>query len=222
VKLWDKIKLTWRMLRSDITEVSSVDWSAAQELAPEDKNPFLEAEAAVFLAEVLETSLLALWPLSNANERAATLAARGLVWGALYSGTLDEDTDDQNGLAWEMARLIRDYVPEGQDPDQMPGVQPTEDEPFTARRNRENKNVFVVESEIAAFMDAAISSNLQGAVQVTNALRSRLGSLAFQSGHYETLEAAEEIMVINFLGSCLSSLSSKYAEEQVQGVPDGE
>jgi hypothetical protein len=225
VKLWDKIKLTWRMLRSDVTEVSSLDHGECsfQEQRLGDLNPYLEDDAAEFVSDVLESSLHSLWPLSNANERAATLAARGLVWGALYTGTVEEDDQDQNGLAWEVARLIRDYVPEGQDPDQMPGVDSTEDgDVFTGRQTRQAQNVFIVESEIAAFMDAAISANFQGAVLVTNAIRDRLGSLAFESGHYASKEAAEEIMVINFLGSCLSSLSSKYAEEQVKAVTDGE
>src|SRR5688572_11352570 len=111
MKLWDKMKLAWAVFQGPVTMVT-----VSEEQRTEDLNPYLEEDAAGFISEVLESSLHSLWPLSNANENAATLAARGLVWGALYSGTLDEDAEDQNGCAWELARLIRDYVPEGQDP----------------------------------------------------------------------------------------------------------
>lgn len=179
-------------------------------------NPYITEDEAEAIYETLENGLHATWPLLNASEQAGVLAARGVVWGALYSFTMDEDHPDQNGVAWELARLVQDYLNEDQDARDLPGVRAEEDGDWFEELTQESEpGVHRIQGEMWAFMDAGIEGNYQAAVLVTSALRSRVGIKSYENGGHETLEDAEKVVAISFLGSCLASLATKYAEDEI-------
>lgn len=185
-------------------------------------NPYLDDQEADAVYETLENGIHAVWPLLKASEYAGTMAARGIVWGALYAFTGDETREDQMGIAWELATLVQEYLPENQDPAQMPGVLGAEGDDLMERimAPQAKEGIHMVHAEILAFMDAALSGNNNGAALVTDALRTRIGALSHAAGNYEALEDAEKVMAINFLGTCLASLADKYSElEMADGSP---
>lgn len=206
---WEKVKVLWDVLWAprEMQKVAEVQGTVHA------ANPYLEDKEADAVYETLEHGLHAVWPLLNVNGYGGTLAARGVVWGALYTFTMNEDGTDQRGIAWELANLVRDYLPEDQDPDQLPGVRAgeDEDEDLFGRLTKEQKpGVHRIDGELAAFMDAALSGNFEGAARVTDALRTRLGAIV--ESKYETPEDARKTMAVNFLGSCLASVSAMYGE----------
>ena|SRR5687768_7787378 len=227
MKLWDRIKTA-----IDVVQGKASVWPGGLVMAkgvtpdidtcePWVPNPYLEEGDAEAIYETLENGIHAVWPLLNANEQAGVLAARGVVWGALYSFTLDEDAKDQNGMAWELARLIQEYLPSDQDPMDLPGVRmETDNDWFDELTKEQTPGVHMIRGEMCAFLDAAISGNYQGASNVAGALRSRLGAISYRNGGHESVEEAEKLIAINFLGSCLASVATKYAEDEIERGDD--
>lgn len=218
---WDKIKMAWALIQApgEVEEVSPVPEESDISDNPRGANPYLDDTTADWVYDTLENGLHAIWPLLRASEYAGTLAARGVVWGVLYSFTSDETREDQKGIAWELGSLVRDYLPEDQDPAQMAGVLVEGEDAgglFERLTSTETRpGIFEVRGEILAFMDAAISGNFEASANVTDAVRRRLGAVSYSGGNQESLEEGEKVMAINFLGSCLASAADKYSELKI-------
>lgn len=226
MKLWDRIKYAWGVVQGDLLVVDNpkpLSIGVDHDSHPDDCtcahpiNPYLTPDEAEAVYETLENGLHAVWPLLIASERGGVMAARGIVWGALYSFTTDEDPTDQKGIAWELAQLAREYLPEDQDVDQLPGVKLPED--VDRLQATEEDGVLRVPMEMGAFFDAVMQENYYGAANVSDTIRTRLGAIVFKNGEgsYPTLEDAEKTMTISFLGSCLASVASRYAEYEIHG-----
>lgn len=215
MKFWDRVTSAWTEFRATAKEAPAFFEQKLQKLADEAGqavNPYVAHEESVAMYETMEDGMYALWPLANANERAVVYAARGVAWGALYTYTYDEDEQDQCGLAFEIARLVHEYMPEGTELDQMPGVKSQDD---LLLEGATDETEYQVSNELAAFMDAAFRGDFFGASKVVKAVRNQYGPKATASGTYEGSEHAYKVMAINFLGSCLASLTSRYGELQI-------
>lgn len=225
MKLWDRIRNALQVLQGQALVVDNprpLEWSGQFDNADDCTcshpiNPFLTPDEAEAVYETLENALHAVWPLLNASEKGGVMAARGLVWGALYSFTTDEDATDQKGIAWELAQLARGYLPEDQDVEQMPGVKLPEG--VDRLQVPEDEGELRVPLEMGAFFDAVMQENYQGAANVSDSIRTRLGAVVYRGGEgsYPTLEDAEKTMTISFLGSCLASLATRYMEYEING-----
>lgn len=224
MKLWDRIKNALQVLQGQALVVDNPKPLDIDHMAhPEDctcahpLNPFLAPSEAEAVYETLENALHAVWPLLNATEKGGLMAARGLVWGALYSFTTNEDPTDQKGIAWELAQLARDYLPEDQDVEQLPGVKLPEG--VDRLQIPEDGGELRVPLEMGAFFDAVMAENYHGAANVADSIRTRLGAIVFRNGEgaYDALEDAEKTMAVSFLGSCLASVAMRYAEYEING-----
>lgn len=223
MKLWDRISYAWAMIRGDLEVWNGKVEQMASTAHPEDctcahpLNPYLAPDEAEAVYETLENGIHAVWPLINASEKGGVMAARGIVWGALYSFTTNEDATDQKGVAWELAQLAKEYLPEDQDVDQLPGVKMPEG--VDRLQVQSEEGVMRVPMEMGAFFDAVIQGNYEGAANVADTIRTRLGATVFRGGegHYDLLEDAEKTMTVSFLGSCLASVAMRYAEYEING-----
>lgn len=240
MKLWDRIKTaamivmtTEKKAQRQVSEIlgdqatqdmiterlSSEFWANGQE--PENQialtNPYLDQDVSEAVYETLEDSMYALWPLLKATEYGGVLAAKGLVWGVLYTFTMEEDSDDVKGLSFEMARLVREYMPNDQDPDQMPGII-VGDGGMEAMIKESEENPYAARPELGAFMDAALSYQFASAANVTSAVSDRIGRQSYvdRPSYHEDLDAAIKLTSINFLGSVLASLATRFGDLMVE------
>lgn len=207
INLWDRVRMAWAVIKSPLVEVDIHGLEGPE-------NPYLEGDEAEAIYETLENALHALYPLLKASENAGVLAARGLVWGSLYMYTADETATDQRGLAWELARLCQDYLPEDQDPVTMPGIQTDPDKDLFEQLaiSQTEEGTHNIRGEMMAFFDGALTGDYEGAANVMSAIRTRLGTQVYQRGAQASLEDGQKVVAVSFLGSCLASLADRYAD----------
>lgn len=203
MKFKDRIKVAWSLLKDGANELI-----VEREIG---ENPYVDdPDAQGMMAESLDASVHALWPLISCTGYGGLMAYRGVIHGILYATTLDEDSKDQDGVAWEVARVIHEYVGSEQAAMDMPGIK------MDAESSPENKRI---DAELIAFLGAAIDGDFEDAVSVTRSLRSVAGPLLFANGDFDSMEDAEKRAVTEFLGSALASSVTQYVIDTV-GVED--
>jgi len=218
--LWNTIKQMWTLSK----EIPVFLEHKAEELADRAKgggpNPYLDQDISDMVYDTLEASLHAVWPLLKASQESGLMSARGMCWGVLYTFTSDETPEDQRGIAWELARLSQDYLPEDQDPAEMDGVRGRDILGPSSEPLEDGATVHRVSGEMLAFFDAALAGNYAGATNVLEAISMRLGQVAVAGGHQTEVDKAYKLVGIHFMGSCLASLADKYSEQVLDD--DGE
>lgn len=204
--LKDRIRTAWIILRGQAIEIGPEDL-----MGEALENPYVDdADALGMMHEALDASIHALWPLISTSAYGGLMAYKGVVHGVLYATTLDEDSRDQDGVAWEVARIVNLYTePEASAMD-MPGIH------LGAKSTAENQRV---DAELIAFLGAAMDGDFEDAVSVTRSLRKVVGPVLYANGDFEDLAAAEKRAVTEFLGSIMASTATQYVLDTV-GLSD--
>lgn len=145
---WVFEKLLARRVRETIAaseEYEDVEWD----------NPNLDPATAQAIYMQFDHSLHALWPVLATDPSSAGSIAYSMVHGTIES-FLDRD-DDMSGVVVEMCRLVYSHLPERFDVAHLPAIAyvHVDDEVGNDRS-----------AKVAAFIDATLEGNLEGACNV--------------------------------------------------------
>ncbi len=211
LSLVDRVKMAWALIWSPPYAVALDE--LAQELDPMctcgEDNPYVEdPDVARMMFECAEASIHALWPLLMEHGAAGLMAFRGVVHGALKTVGVDALDQNQEAMAFEVARVIHGYLSEDQSAMEMPGVKPWAE---GAER---------VDAELIAFFGAARDGDFEDAVMVVDALRQSHGPKVFERPDVLTRGDAEHRVVTEFLGSVLASTAHQFVADNLEDDED--
>lgn len=163
-------------------------------------NPFLADTEADLVFEHLTTWLNALWPVVDAAANVAVPVQIGqAAMASLLATFTEDDTEAETGILFELVRLARTFLPEDQDPDDMPGPRDTREYP---------ESVIDIRPELAAFFDASFRNEWAKAVQVGVAVRKRAREVF---GERMDPEAAGSVGVQFFAAAVLMNISRQWS-----------